>query len=350
MHAHIHRLEGAQYLHAPHEAFSLCDIDLNENLDLTLLFYFFLLYYFDNLRKIPMHLTYPFDYISSYALTNRSKREFLTDKTTGCVYHIVHRSKTNEKRRPGSGYQPNTETLCLEIDPNLSPNFSIEELDLVSGRSITCNLTEISQPRCGRTLLTMSVFYIDELQSLQESVRTFYMDTIGGTLAKRLELALDTFRKEAKATMLEINSRGFSNKRIEMASYYASYMALTGKRLDQARRGREPRNLYDAWSDYDSFGLNVMLYLYSILNDNFLDTGGKIHLVNNHFIDTRRLEWKPMRHLYTEQEMAELDAVMEYYRLNRSYVQKLIEECQGPYSFDQEKFKARLNLSKHWRQ
>lgn len=172
------------------------------------------------------------------------------------------------------------------------------------------------------------------------------MDTIGGTIAKRLELALETFRTEAKATILEINSRGFSNQRIEKASYYASYLALTGKRLDKVRRGQEPRNLYDAWSDYDSHSLNVMLYLYSILNDDFLDTGGKIHLVNNHFIDTRRLEWNPTKHLYTEQEMAELDAVMEYYRLNRYHVQKLIEECQGPYYFDQEKFKQKLNLSK----
>lgn len=294
-----------------------------------------------------MQLSKPFDYISDYALTNRSKREFLTDKKTGCVYHVAYRSKTNEKRRPGSGYQPNTEYLRLEIDPNLSPNFSIEELDLVSCRSITCNLTSLEQPRCGRTLLTMSVFYIDETQSLQESVRTFYMDSIGDTIAKRLELVLDTFRKEAKATILEINSRGFTNKRIELASYYASYIALTGKRLDKARRSQEPRNLYDAWSDYDSYGLNVMLYLYSILNDDFLDTGGNIHLVNNHFIDTRRLEWNPAQHLYTEQEMAELDAVMEYYRLNRSYVQSLINECQGPSYFDQEKFKRKLNLSKH---
>lgn len=294
-----------------------------------------------------MNYTRAFGYISDRALSMHSKREFLTDKKTGCVYHVAYRSKTNEKRRPGSGYQPNTEYLRLEIDPNLSPCFSIEELDLVSGRSITCNLTSLEQPRCGRTLLTMSVFYIDETQSLQESVRTFYMDTIGGTIPKRLELALETFKKEVKATIDEINSRGFSNKRIEMASYYASYIALTGKRLDKARRGLEPRNLYDAWSDYDSHSLNVTLYLYSILNDDFLDTGGKIHLVNNHFIDTRRLEWSPAQHLYTEQEMAELDAVMEYYRLNRSYVQSLINECQGPSYFDQEKFKQKLKLSKH---
>lgn len=84
-----------------------------------------------------------------------------------------------------------------------------------------------------------------------------------------------------------------------------------------------------------------------ILNDDFLDTGGNIHVVNNHFIDTRRLEWNPARYLYSEQEIAELDAVMEYYRLNRSYVQSLINECQRPYYFDQDKFKQKLNISKH---
>ena len=159
-----------------------------------------------------MQLSKPFDYISDYALTNRSKREFLTDKKTGCVYHVACRSKNNERRRPGSSHQPNTEYMRLEIDANLSPNFSIEELDLVSGRSITCNLASLEQPSRGTTKLIMSVFYIDETQSLQESVRTFYMDSIGGTITKRLELALDTFRKEAKATIDEINGRGFNHK------------------------------------------------------------------------------------------------------------------------------------------
>lgn len=294
-----------------------------------------------------MHLSTPFTHLSDYALTNRSKREFITDKRTGCFYNVVYRSKNNEKRVPGKSYQPNTEYMRLEIDPNRSPNFSIEELDLVSGRSITCNLTSIQQPSRGTTELIMSVFFIDDAQTLQESVRTFYMDSIGGTITKRLELALETFKKEAKATIDEINGKGFSNMRIEKASYYASYIALTGKRLDKARRGLEPRNLYDAWSNYDSHSLNVMLYLYSILNDDFLDTCGNIHVVNNHFIDTRRLEWNPARHLYSEQEMAELDAVMEYYRLNRSHVQSLINECQGSCYFDQDKFKQKLNLSKH---
>lgn len=292
-----------------------------------------------------MNLSSPFTYIINYALTNRSKREFITDKKTGCVYHIVCRYKNNDRRRPGDDL--NTECLTLEIDPNRSPNFSVEELDLVSGRSITCNLTELSQQRIGSTELTMSVFYIDEQQTLQESVRTFRMDSIGGTITKRLELALATFKKEAKATIDEINSRGFGNKRIEKASYYASYIALKGKSLDKARRGQEPRNLYDAWSNYDSNSLNIVLYLYSILNNDFLDTGGKFFYINNHFIDTRRLEWKPQRHLYTEMEMAELDAVMEYYRLNRRFVTDLINECQGSTYFDQKKFKAKLNLSKH---
>ena len=67
-----------------------------------------------------MQLSKPFTYISNYALTNRSKREFITDKKTGCVYYVAYRSKTNEKRRSGSSYQPNTEYMRLAIDPNLS--------------------------------------------------------------------------------------------------------------------------------------------------------------------------------------------------------------------------------------
>lgn len=292
-----------------------------------------------------MQLLKPFEYISDYALTNRSKREFLTDKKTGCVYYVAYRSKTNEKRRPGSGYQPNTEYLRLEIDPNLSPSFSIEELNLVTGRSVTCNLTSLEQPRCGRTLLAMSVFYVDEAQSLQESVRTFYTDSIGGTITKRLELALETFRKEAKKTIDEIHGKGFSNKRTEKASYYASYFALRGKSLDSRRDKWAPKILHDVWSNYDATSLNIMLYLFSMLKGDFLDTGGKFMYVTDHFIDVRRYNWHPTKHLYTEQEMAELDAVMEYYRLNRTFIQNLVNDCSKGSYFDQDKFKANVKIS-----
>lgn len=292
-----------------------------------------------------MQLSKPFDYISDYALTNRSKREFITDKKTGCVYHVAYRSKNHEKRVPGKSFQPNTEYMRLEIDPNLSPNFSIEELDLVSGRSITCNLTGLEQPSRGTTKLIMSVFYIDETQSLQESVRTFYMDSIGGTITKRLELALETFRKEAKKTIDEINGKGFSNKRTEKASYYASYFALRGKSLDSSRDKWAPQILYDVWSNYDSTSLNIMLYLFSMLKGDFLDTGGKFMYVTDHFIDVRRYNWHPTKHLYTEQEMAELDAVMEYYRLNRTFIQNLVNDCSKGSYFDQDKFKANVKIS-----
>lgn len=171
------------------------------------------------------------------------------------------------------------------------------------------------------------------------------MDSIRGAITNRLELALDTFRKEAKATILGINSRGFSNMRIEKASYYASYIALRGKSLDSARAKWAPKILYDAWSNYDAGSLNIMLYLFSILKGNFLDTGGKFMYVTDHFLDVRRDGWNPTKHLYTEQEMAELDAIMEYYRLNRAYLQNLINECcKGSY-FDQDKFKANVKIS-----
>ena len=67
--------------------------------------------------------------------------------------------------------------------------------------------------------------------------------------------------------------------------------------------------------------------------------------VTDHFLDVRRDGWNPTKHLYTEQEMAELDAVMEYYRLNRSYLQNLVNECSKSSYFDQDKFKANVKIS-----
>lgn len=293
-----------------------------------------------------MNLSQVFTHISDYALSNQSKREFLTDKKTGCVYHVAYRSKNCHRGAPGRGEQ-NTESMCLEIDPNRSPSFSLEEIDLVSGRSVTCNLTGLEQGSIGRTKLTMSVFYIDEQQALQERVRVFYMETVGGTIAKRLEAALVAFHKEAQATINEINSRGFENKRIEKTSYYASYFALRGKGLDSKRGKREDKIICDVWSDYDNNGLNIMLYIYSILNGNILHGTEKIHYLSNHFIEVKRYDWKPRKHLYTQAETAELEAIMEYYRVNRKMIQDLINECSRNVFFDETKFRERLKFSKH---
>ena len=234
----------------------------------------------------------------------------------------------------------------LEIDPNLSPNFTMEEIDLVTGRSITCNLTAFDQSSIGRTALTMSVFFIDEAQSLQESVRVFYMDTLGGTIGKRLEHALVAFKKEAKNTISEINSRGFENKRIEKTSYYASYFALRGRAIDNASGKWDDKIHYSGWSDYDNNGLNIMLYIYSILNGNMLHGTEKIHYLSNHFIEVKRYDWKPRKHLYTQAETAELEAIMEYYRVNRKKIQDLINECSKDVFFDEARFKEHLRLTK----
>lgn len=293
-----------------------------------------------------MNLSQVFTHLNDYALFNQSKRQYLTDKKTGCVYHVAYRSKNCHRGAPGRGEQ-NTESILLEIDSNRSANFSLEEIDLVSGRSVTCNLTELEQGCIGRTKLTMSVFYIDEQQALQESVRVFYMETMGGTIAKRLEHALVAFKKEATNTINEINNRGFDNKRFEKVSYYASYFALMGKELDSKRGKREDKIIYDSWSDWDSTSLNVMLYIYSILNDNFLHGEDRIFYLTNHFIEVRRYEWKPRKSLYTHEEMAELDAIMEYYRVNRIMIQSYISECSTTMYFDEAKFRSLLKISKH---
>jgi len=289
-----------------------------------------------------MELSLPFPHLNKYALDQRAKREFITDKKTGCVYHIAYRCKENRRNNDF-----NTESLELTIDPNLSPNFSIEEVDLVSGRSITCNLTALEQPRWGDTELTMSIFYIDEAQTLQESVRTFRMKSIGGTISKRLELALVTFRKEAKASIAQINSRGFTHTRRGTASYYASYIVLRAKELDAKRTKWEPKILYDVWTGYNNVTLNTIIYIYSMLNDDFLHKSRAITSFHNHFLETQIGNWQPRKNLYTEQEMAELDAIMEYYRLNRETLDKLIKECSQSYPFDEKKFRANLKISKH---
>ena len=83
-----------------------------------------------------MYSTLLFPYISEYALTNRSRRIYKTDKKTGCVYYEACRFKTNEDPRFA-----NREVISLEIDTNLSSNFTVEDINFQTGRSVLCHLT-----------------------------------------------------------------------------------------------------------------------------------------------------------------------------------------------------------------
>lgn len=286
-----------------------------------------------------MELSPVFEHISSYALTKRSQRVFATDKKTGCVYHIVYRCKHNRRFE-----DDNTESLELEIDPNLSPSFSVEEVDLVSGRSITCNLTRLTQPRIGNTVLTMSIFHIDEHQELRETIRTFSIPTNGGSITKRLELALVAFHKQARAVIADFNAKGFDNEVTEKASYYASYIVMKAQVLDRQRHIREPKILSDVWSNYDQTALNIMLYLYSMLNSFSLHEEGTICSYADHFIQSRNGAWHPRKHLYTAQEMVELDAIMEYYRTNQEMLLRTFNDCQDGWNFNEQRLTQTLKI------
>jgi hypothetical protein len=286
-----------------------------------------------------MYSTLPFSHLNDYALTNRSKRVFKTDKKTGCVYYEACRFKTNER---GNDY--NTEVIHLEIDTNLSPNFYVEEINLVSGRSVLCQLTDFEQPRFGNTKLTMSVFYIDELQEQRETTHSFYMPTLPGTVASKLARALDCFRKEAQGQIAKVNNQGFSYGHQRTGEYYASFVLLRAKELDRKRDKWATKIFYESFTGYSPVALNAILLIYSISNGNKLHQPGSITFLESALVNTQFAEWKPRKFLYSHEEEQGLDSAMEFFRSNQEKIFKVCEECGENFRFDEEKFRQGLDL------
>ena len=186
---------------------------------------------------------------------------FETEEHKGIFYKIRSRRKNNSKKTSID----NNESLLIIFDYHLS-----KDLNFVYGDEkghLTISLIEADQPTFLKTKLTCLIEYVNEKQELITNPHFFYVDTIPGRLTKRLELYRDSFKKECEEIVQKYKEKGFQLQQ----------SVITANLINWIRQNLEPGSC--SW--HQNAGVNRILIIYSILNDDILYFEGikSIHTV-----------------------------------------------------------------------
>jgi hypothetical protein len=147
-------------------------------------------------------------------------------KKTNAYYRIAsrHKNSRNKNRHPTKPDDWNNESLYLEIDPNLSPDFNFTYVDLITEKSLCVNLIETEQRDWGRTTLILQVIYTGENQELFQNKNYEYVETIPGTIEKRLQLYKQAFDKVCQMYLASYFNEGFKVNRQHVIDNLANYI------------------------------------------------------------------------------------------------------------------------------
>ncbi|WP_374553308.1 hypothetical protein [Aquitalea pelogenes] len=150
------------------------------------------------------------------------EHQFKKDKKLDVVYRIIYRYKNNDEKWANK----NNEVVGLEIDTNLSPDYSFTHVNMNTLESLTLSIFKVEQPRSFSTKLHIMETYVNSNQELFENKTTFYVDTLPGTLAKRLQHYKDRFQEHCKERLEKFLKDGFEPKEIHLLSNFTDYLYL----------------------------------------------------------------------------------------------------------------------------
>lgn len=191
----------------------------------------------------------------SFNALNKRFNESITDKKVRATYYVVSRFKNNSKKFGNS----NNESLYLEFDSNLSPDFVFQELDFKTGKSVTIALEKSNQKDFGDTQLELSVQFIDERQRLFTNQSFHYCKTVAGTITNRLQAYKVAFDQAVAYELTKIADRGFQVNDRHVINNFAGYLYYENK-----RRGKDEKFLSHVCP---KVCINKILTIYSVLND-----------------------------------------------------------------------------------
>jgi hypothetical protein len=197
-----------------------------------------------------------FDGFRGYNHDHRAKKqkEYVRDKSINVCYRVAARFKNNS--RPFTN--ANTESLCLEIDSNLSSDFNFVYVDTTTWKSFVINLLEVDQRHFGDTYLRISTQYINENQEIFENDGFFMCKSIGGTITKRIQYYKKCFDEECEKRLNDFLGNGFEVHRRHVVNNLAAYIYTESKK-------QKPRvAIYDT---SPTSQINNWLIVFSILNN-----------------------------------------------------------------------------------
>ena len=160
-------------------------------------------------------------YIKQF-FSRSEENKFKMDKKLDIFYRVVYKHKNNDRKWSGI----NNEVMLLEIDTNLSPDFTFNHVDMVKNNSLTISIQRIEQPRSYWTKIIVIESYVDENQELFENKTGFSVETLPGTLAKRLNHYKKEFDKYCEHRLESYLKEGFEQKELHLLSNFTDYLLL----------------------------------------------------------------------------------------------------------------------------
>lgn len=263
---------------------------------------------------------------------NAKRAEQVKAKGLDVYYYIASRYKNSIMKSLSGGRMEgsNLETLHLEFDVNLSPDFVRQELDFKTGRSLTISLQRNEQGRSGNTKLIVSSQYINEAQEVFENDLAFYCPTVGGTIDKRLQAYKAAFDSLAQKEVEDYLANGFKVKVRHTVNNFAGYLV----QLDKSKPKGEK-----FLCDYGvRTVVNKILIIYSIEHgDCFWKESHNTSLWQSPYFDTGEV-LQDVEFVALEQCQAiDLDAISIRFK---DY-NHLFEEFSSQWKFDYYGFKAK---------
>lgn len=143
---------------------------------------------------------------------------FVTDKKLGIRYRAFRHKNSH---RWGDN---NNESMSMCVDTNLSPAFFFQYVDSQTAQSLTVMLKEVEQPRYGKTTLRMPMQYVDGEQRLFQKDSLLVIETLPGTLAKRIAFYKQKFDAECQELLSEFLETGFRVNQNDVINNMACYI------------------------------------------------------------------------------------------------------------------------------
>lgn len=193
------------------------------------------------------------------------------------IYEEIKHKKLNvyycirSRYKVSPGYQTNTECINIQIEHNLSSDYSLSYVDLIKQQSFHIYIQSIEQPRSGGTLCHYVIEYINEEQEILQKKCSFRVPTIKGTIEKKLMTIKPLFDDFAQKELEQFKLNGFNMPIILLGQMIANYAIKYLKKL-------KVNEIYD-YSEY----FKPLLYFYSMIADDcFLPLTNNPHRVSSY--------------------------------------------------------------------
>ncbi|SAL76524.1 hypothetical protein AWB71_05257 [Caballeronia peredens] len=249
-------------------------------------------------------------------LFDLTREDYIQDKKYQARYHLnrwkTSSSNRRDKRLGFNNVGYNNECMRLRFDTNLSPDFSKTHIDIATQRSLSVYLDEVNQPEFGRTQLVLRIEHVDGEQNLYQNRSWQYIETLPGTVAKRMKLYKDEFERLSEEFITTYLQDGFKVVLSHITDNMASYL------FHAYFRGT-------AWCNYDiATPINNMLLVFSVLNDDCLTYGRKTVDEWNAFTDYERLKsYHPV--VIPPEQQDRLDTIFRFYRERYKEFNSIVE-------------------------